>query len=247
MIEYDRLPDIAEETMPDDTQISSMTPRLVVFDFDGTLVDSQRVIIECMSGAFANHDLPVPTPHDIRRSVGLALEYAVASLLPDPDDRGLAIEVAESYRERAFAIRHGGDYDEPLFDGVRETIAALDRPNIWLGIATGKNRRGLLHSLEVHGLHHHFSTLKTADDGPSKPHPEILQQAMAETGVEPADTVMIGDTTYDMLLAGNAGARAVGVSWGYHGSEELLANGASCVVESFGDLLDELAVASAIE
>ncbi len=231
--------------MPDDTDASAMTPRLIVFDFDGTLVDSQRVIIECMSGAFAHHDLPVPSPDAIRRSVGLALEYAIASLLPDPDDRDLAGEVAGAYRERAYAIREGGDYDEPLFEGVRETIAALNQPEIWLGIATGKNRRGLLHSLEHHGLHHHFTTLKTADDGPSKPHPEILHQAMNETGVAPEDTVMIGDTTYDMLLAKNAGARGIGVSWGYHGGEELLANGASQVVETFGELLDELSAGTA--
>ncbi len=223
-----------------------MVPRLVVFDFDGTLVDSQQVIIECMSGAFAHHDLPVPSANDIRRSVGLALEYAIGSLLPDPNDRDLAAVVAEGYRERAFAIRHSGTYDEPLFQGAREAIVALDLPETWLGIATGKNRRGLLHSLEHHGLHHHFATLKTADDGPSKPHPEILQQAMAETGVEPADTVMIGDTTYDMLLARNAGARAIGVSWGYHDSEELLANGASNVVESFAELLEELTVGTRI-
>ncbi len=221
-----------------------MTPRLIVFDFDGTLVDSQRVIIDCMSGAFAHHDLPVPTPDAIRRSVGLALEYAIASLLPDPEDGNLAIQVAGAYRERAYAIRESGSYDEPLFEGVRETIAALDQPEIWLGIATGKNRRGLLHSLEVHGLHHHFATLKTADDGPSKPHPEILQQAMDETGVAPENTVMIGDTTYDMLLAQNAGAQGIGVSWGYHGAEELSANGAARIVESFGELLDALSVAA---
>lgn len=218
-----------------------MTPRLVVFDFDGTLVDSQRVIIECMSGAFADHGLPVPTPDAIRRSVGLALEYAVASLLPDPADHEQAVAIAEGYRQRAFAIRSGGDYDEPLFEGARETITALDLPEVWLGIATGKNRRGLLHSLDYHGLHQHFATLKTADDGPSKPHPEILQQAMSETGVEPENTVMIGDTTYDMLLARNAGAQAIGVSWGYHAADELLANGAARVVESFSELLDLLA------
>lgn len=227
--------------MPEVTQNSAVNPRLVVFDFDGTLVDSQRVIIECMSGAFAHHGLPVPTPDAIRRSVGLALEYAVASLLPDPEDRDLAAAVAGGYRERAYAIRNGGDYDEPLFEGARETISALDVPEVWLGIATGKNRRGLLHSLEYHGLHQHFATLKTADDGPSKPHPEILHQAMAETGVEPENTVMIGDTTYDMLLARNAGAEAIGVSWGYHGADELLANGAARVVNSFSELLDALA------
>lgn len=228
--------------MPDDRNASAMIPRLIVFDFDGTLVDSQKVIIECMSGAFDHHDLPVPTANAIRRSVGLALEYAIALLLPDPKDMELATQVAGAYRERAYAIRESGSYEEPLFEGVRETIAALDLPEIWLGIATGKNRRGLLHSLERHGLHHHFATLKTADDGPSKPHPEILQQAMNETGVAPEHTVMIGDTTYDMLLAKNAGARGIGVSWGYHGNAELLANGASQVVESFGELLDALSV-----
>jgi phosphoglycolate phosphatase len=232
--------------MPDTVENSTPNNRLIIFDFDGTLVDSQRVIVECMTVAFANHNLPVPPANAVRRSVGLALERAIASLLPDPDDFDLAALVSESYRQRAYAIRQSDEFDEPLFEGAREAIIALNAPEIWLGIATGKNRRGLLHSLEYHGLRHHFATLKTADDGPSKPHPEILHQAMAETGVAPEDTVMIGDTTYDMQLARNAGARAIGVSWGYHGGEELLANGAARVVANFAELLDELKAGNAV-
>ena len=133
-------------------------------------------------------------------------------------------------------MRASPAFDEPLFPGVREILAKLDRPEILLGIATGKNRRGLLHSLEQHGLTKHFAVLKTADDGPGKPHPEILERAMAELGVPAAQTVMIGDTVYDMALARNAGAEAIGVAWGYHEAEELMAAGAGCIVESFAEL-----------
>jgi phosphoglycolate phosphatase len=131
--------------------------------------------------------------------------------------------------------------DEPLYPGVRETLALLNRPEVCLGIATGKSRHGLVSSLGRHDLNELFVTLQTADDGPGKPHPEILQRAMSEVGTEPEQTVVIGDTSYDMEMAANAGVRALGVAWGYHGAEELRASGAAHVVESFPDLPSSLA------
>ena len=210
--------------------------KLVVFDFDGTLVDSQRSIARSMARAFEAEGLPAPAPEAVRRVVGLRLEAAAARLLPDPDDMDTAERIAESYRNAFQALRARGDVHEPLFPGARETLERLDQPHVCLGIATGKGRRGLLSSLERHGLSEFFVTLQTADDGPGKPHPEILHRAMAEVGAGRAETVLIGDTTYDMEMAANAGVRAVGVGWGYHGSEELTASGAARVVESFDDL-----------
>ena len=215
--------------------------RLIIFDFDGTLVDSQRAILGAMVQAFAVHSLPVPAPEAVRRIVGLKLEIAIARLLPDPTDDALAHRVADSYRTAYFTRRQRPDYEEPLYPGVREGLRRLNTPQVCLGIATGKSRRGLLASLGRHGIRQHFVTLQTAEDGPSKPHPEIVHLAMAEVGVEAAETVLIGDTTYDMEMAGNARIAAIGVAWGYHGPAELRASGAERIVERFADLPATLA------
>lgn len=218
--------------------------RLIVFDFDGTLVDSQRAILAAMGQAFAAHSLAGPAPEAVRRIVGLKLEIAVARLLPDPADDEMASRVADSYRNAYFTLRQRPDYDEPLFAGVHEGLQRLNLPQVRLGIATGKSRRGLLACLERHDIRKHFVTLQTAEDGPSKPHPEILRLAMAEVGVEPAETVLIGDTTYDMEMAGSAGVAAIGVAWGYHGTRELRGSGAERIVERFADLPAALAATS---
>lgn len=215
--------------------------RLIMFDFDGTLVDSQRYIIAAMTAAFAEHGLPAPAPEAVRRVVGLRLETAAAQLLPDPNDGDSAERIARAYRHAFQALRARGDVHEALFPGARETLALLDEPQVCLGIATGKGRRGLLSSLERHGLREYFVTLQTADDGPGKPDPEILHRAMAEVGAARAETVLIGDTSFDMEMAGNAGVRAIGVAWGYHPADELRGSGAVRVIESFSELPASLA------
>lgn len=219
--------------------------RLVVFDYDGTLVDSQASIVATMQAAFVEHGRPAPEAAAVRGIIGLALETAIARLavLPgaslDAVDPRVVTDLAAAYR-RGFLDRRtqGGAAVEPLFGGIREALEAFGRPERFLAIATGKNRRGLLHGLEMHALGHHFSFLKTADDGPSKPHPAILRQAMAEAGVEPGETVVIGDTAFDMQMARSAGAHALGVAWGYHPAEELLAAGARGIATAPGDLVD---------
>lgn len=227
--------------------------RLVVFDYDGTLVDSQGAIVATMQVAFAELGQPAPDAAAVRGVIGLALETAIARLAAlhgaslDAVDPALVTALAAAYR-RGFLERRtrGGAAVEPLFEGIREAIEAFARPDRFLGIATGKNRRGLLHGLEIHRLGQHFSVLKTADDGPSKPHPAILQQAIAETGVEPAETLVIGDTAFDMEMARNAGAHALGVAWGYHPAEELIAAGARGIAAAPADLVglvEELACA----
>ena len=210
--------------------------RLIVFDFDGTLVDSLQNIVTAFSRAFEDQGFPAPGSDAIRRIVGLRLETAAAQLLPNSEDMDTAERIADAYRAASRDLHARNLVEEPLYPGVRETLALLNRPDVCLGIATGKSRRGLIGSLERHGLSELFVTLQTSDDGPGKPHPEILHRAMSEVGAEPDETVVIGDTSYDMQMAVNAGARALGVAWGYHGAEELRASGAAHIVESFTDL-----------
>lgn len=213
--------------------------RFIVFDVDGTLVDSQHTVVHCMGLAFTEQGLPDPGAAAIRATIGLKLEVAINSLLPEPDE-ARAWQLVEGYRRAFFALLDQPDYEEPLFPGTLELLAALDHPEIFLGIATGKNRRGLRRVLERHALHDRFHNLKTADDGPGKPHPPLLEAAMGEVGAEPAQTVMIGDTTYDMEMARAAGCAAVGVSWGNHPAEHLLDAGAHCVIDHFSGLKQEL-------
>lgn len=221
--------------------------KLAVFDCDGTLVDSQHFIVETMTAAFRETGRRPPPAAAIRRIVGLSLEAAIARLLADrqatpaqePADAAVE-ELAALYRRHFFALRTRPDHHEPLFPGVREALKALEARDVFLGIATGKARRGLLATLERHGLAQRFVTLQTADLAPGKPHPGMLQQAMAEAGVEAGETVLIGDTSFDMEMARNAGVLGLGVSWGYHEVEELTAAGAARVIDSFAELLPAL-------
>jgi len=217
--------------------------KLVVFDCDGTLVDSQHFIVETMTAAFRETGRAAPAPEAIRRVVGLSLEAAIARLLAGGEpavDHPSVEELAELYRQHFFALRTRPDHTEPLFPGVHEALKALETRDVLLGIATGKARRGLLATLERHGLAQRFVTLQTADLGPGKPHPGMLQRAMAETGVDVGETVLIGDTSFDMEMACNAGVLGLGVSWGYHEVEELTAAGAARVIHSFAELLPAL-------
>lgn len=205
--------------------------RLAVFDCDGTLVDSQFAIVDAMAAAFAAHGLTGPDPRAVRRVVGLALQQAVAVLLPERDD-GFHAAVAESYREAFFRQRRSGTLHEPLFPGIRDCLDALEARGILLGVATGKSRRGLDAVLEHHGLTGRFVTLQTSDRGPGKPHPDMLYRALGEAGVPSAGAVMIGDTTFDIQMARSAHVEPVGVSWGYHEVAELQAAGAARIVDS---------------
>lgn len=214
--------------------------RLAIFDCDGTLVDSAHSIIEAMSMAWAAEGLGTPpSGHEVRSIVGLHLVEAIGRLHPEGDaadhDR-----LAGHYKDAFFEIRNRSDHHEPLYDGTREIIDKLERSGVLLGVATGKSRRGLEVTLNNHGLFNRFVSLKTSDDGPGKPNPTILLDAMRELGVEPKNTVMIGDTVFDITMAQNANVTAIGVDWGYHDASELESAGATVILDSFFELEDSL-------
>ncbi|MDA0231519.1 MAG: HAD-IA family hydrolase [Proteobacteria bacterium] len=209
--------------------------QLVMFDCDGTLVDSQYVIIDSMQAAFRAHGVAPPAPEAVKRIVGLSLPQAIGQLHGDADVTTIESLVA-AYKECFLELRASPNLHEPLFADVVETLTLLEETGYVLGIATGKSRRGLSAILETHGLARHFATLQTADDAPSKPHPGMLERAMAETGMDKDETVLIGDTVYDIEMALNAGASAFGVAWGYHDVVELKAAGADLVLDQLVDL-----------
>ena len=158
------------------------------------------------------------------------------TLLPDAEP-ALHAALAEEYRSAYHRLRAAGTLVvEPLYPGIRETLVALDAAGWVLGVATGKSDRGLALILAHHDLTHHFMTLQTADRHPSKPHPAMLERAMLEAGATPADTVMIGDTGFDMAMGVAARARAIGVDWGYHDAATLHEAGAEVVVADAAEL-----------
>jgi phosphoglycolate phosphatase len=211
--------------------------RLALFDCDGTLVDSQANICRAVEDTFAAHRLDVPTREAIRRIVGLSLVEAMAALVPQAE-AAQHHALAADYKTAFQTMRgNGGLADEPLFEGLLAVLDQLEADGWLFGVATGKSDRGLAHILAAHGLTARFLTLQTADRHPSKPHPSMIAQAMADAGAAPETTVMIGDTSYDMLMARNAGTRALGVGWGYHPPAELHAAGAHAVALRVPDLV----------
>ena len=205
--------------------------KLAVFDCDGTLVDGQASICEAMEAAFAAHGLKAPDRTSIRRAVGLSLPIAMRTLLPGRDE-GLHHALADSYKQAFRTARTEGRVSQPLFDDISETLQRLHDAGWTLGVATGMSDRGLNHCLAANGIADLFVTLQTADRHPSKPHPAMLEAALFESGAQPDEAVMIGDTAYDMQMARDAGVRAIGVDWGYHHPHELIAAGAEAVVET---------------
>ncbi len=219
------------------------TRKLVLFDVDGTLVDSQNHIAAAMEVAFAEVGVPLPDRARILSIVGLSLPQAMAVLAPQAseDQRNALVDAYKS----AFArVRAGGAAQSPLFPGARDVLACLaDRADTVLGVATGKSRRGLDHVLSSHGLQGVFATEQVADNHPSKPHPAMVQTALTETGTAAARAVMIGDTTFDIEMGRAAGLRTIGVSWGYHPVDHLITAGADRVIDHFDALiavLDEI-------
>jgi phosphoglycolate phosphatase len=210
--------------------------RLAVFDCDGTLVDSGATITAALRITFEQNGLDVPPPSLSRKVIGLSLVESMAALMPDlPVERH--IELAEDYKLAFQKLRAAGAVEEPLFEGVLDLLDTLEDDGWLLAVATGKSDRGLKHCLELHGIHARFVSLQTADRHPSKPHPSMVEQAIADAGAALETTIVVGDTSFDMAMAANAGATGIGAGWGYHDAHELLAAGAVGVAEEPGDVL----------
>lgn len=205
--------------------------KLVILDCDGTLVDSQNGICEAMVHAFSGAGLEPPSRAATLAVVGLSLPEAFARLAP-ACSVAMRGHLAERYRTAFLELKHDPAHHEPLFAGVSAAVEAFGlRDDILLGIATGKSRRGIDRLFAREGWAQRFRTVQTADGHPSKPHPAMILAAMAEAGVGPERTVMVGDTTFDIEMAQAAGVGALGVAWGYHAIDELRRAGAHAIIE----------------
>ncbi len=201
-------------------------PRVVIFDVDGTLVDSQNLIVSAMESAFEAASLALPERAALLSIVGLSLPVAMRVLVPDATDSQIQTLV-EGYKSAYFTLRQslGSAETSPLFPGIDAVLADLSaQPQTILAVATGKSRRGLDKLIEGHGWQGLFFSGQVADDHPSKPNPSMLSAILRDTGLDPDRAVMIGDTSFDMDMARAAGIRSIAVGWGYHRPETLVAD-----------------------
>lgn len=216
-----------------------MIPRLVIFDIDGTLVDSRRLIHEAMLHAYDRCGLDDPGYERIRHVIGLGLRQAFVTLEPDAPVPLLA--ALESAYVAAFVIlRETEAGREPMYPGARELLEDMRRDGWLLGVATGKSRRGLANIFKLHDLDLLFHAGMCADDGPGKPDPFMVTEQLRVLKIEPHAALMIGDATHDMRMARAAGVRAIGVSWGFGSAAEIFDAGAHEVHHDFSTLRQTL-------
>lgn len=215
--------------------MSRLVAKLVVWDVDGTLVDSRQTIFESMQSAFAAVGLPPLTYEAARQVVGLGLMEGVSVLLPEAEPE-VWERVAAGYRAAFGAKVSQAGYVEPLYDGAAETLDRLRAEGWKIAMATGKSRRGVETIIRMHGWADLFDSTHCADDGPGKPHPAMVLEAMKALGVGPERTIVVGDTAHDMRMAKAAGAYAQGVSWGFHTAEEVMEGGADHIAHDFAEL-----------
>jgi phosphoglycolate phosphatase len=212
-----------------------MTSKLVVWDVDGTLVDSRQSIFDSLGQAFVAEGLPAPSYEAVRQIVGLSLAEAIGALAP-----GLpaaeAGRLTEGYRTVFRSKVETPGYVEPLYDGAAETLDRLRAGGWKVAIATGKSRRGVETIMRMHGWADLFDSTHTSDDGPGKPHPAMVLEAMKALATGPERTIVVGDTAHDMRMAKAAGAYAQGVSWGFHTTEEVMEGGADHIAHDFAEL-----------
>ena len=212
--------------------------KLLIFDCDGTLVDSADEISANMKAVFEGLGIHWPGADETRKCIGLSLPQTMARLHPQGDD-ATHLHMAEAYRDSFYKFAENSKSEQLFFDGALETLARLrQRDDILLAIATGKSQRGVTRMLESAEIPRSaFVSVQTADDAPSKPHPAMVTQAMAEAGgFDGKDTVMIGDATYDIEMGRAAGAFALGVDWGYHSTDALRQSGAHEIMSDFNQL-----------
>ena len=213
--------------------------RLAIWDVDGTIVDSRETIHTVMVEAFRQSGLVPPEYDDTRRIVGLSLHEACAQLAPDASADEIERLVTD-YRNTWVRARGQPDFHQPLYEGALETLEALRDEGWLIGMATGKTRAGIASLFKLHQLEHFFDTIWCADDGPGKPHPHMVEQAMGALGVAPGASLMIGDAIHDIAMGRAAGVRTLGVSWGFGEAHELEDAGAHEVHHDFGTLRESV-------
>jgi phosphoglycolate phosphatase len=204
---------------------------LIVFDWDGTLMDSTATIVKCIQASAKDLGLPIPDDKAAAYVIGLGLHDAMQAALPDLDPKYYP-RMVERYRYHYLAK----DHELTLFHGVREMLAELSQQGYFLAIATGKSRVGLNRALDVAKLLTLFDATRCADETFSKPHPAMLQELTRELGQDMKRTVMIGDTTHDLQMAINAGAAGLAVQYGAHSKSELQALNPLHAVDSVSEL-----------
>jgi phosphoglycolate phosphatase len=192
---------------------------LIVFDWDGTLIDSEARIVNCMRAAITDLQLPERSTEQMRNVIGLGLQEALATLYPDGEP-ALYQRLVDRYRQH---FLFEDNTPSALFTGVETLLGALSERGHYLAIATGKGRLGLEKALDETGLREYFHYTRCADETRSKPHPQMLEEIMEQFAVEPHETLMIGDTEFDLQMANNAGTPALAVSYGVHEKSRLLA------------------------
>lgn len=206
--------------------------KLIVFDWDGTLMDSVARIVACMRAALLDLGLPERDEEALKNVIGLGLREALTQLYPHGDD-DIYAALTDRYRHH---FLDANDTPSALFEGAESLISRLHGAERHLAIATGKARAGLDRALQETALAGYFHTSRCADETASKPHPLMLHEIMDETAIEPDQTLMIGDTEYDMLMARNAGVDALAVSYGVHARDRLLQCGPLACVDSVSEL-----------
>lgn len=205
--------------------------KLVLFDCDGTLVDSVGLIHEVMARTFVHFGYDRPDVALTKSIIGLTLDIAIARMQGKPHVDDEALAMTAHYKAIFAQTRAEPGFEEPMFDGISAMVAKLAaRDEILMGAVTGKSRRGLNLIMDTHGFRKHFIVSRTADDCPSKPHPAMVTECCDETGMLAADTIVIGDAIYDMQMAKAAGATAIGVAWGYASVDALWKAGADAIV-----------------
>jgi len=217
-----------------EAQSETTALRLIIFDMDGTLIDTVGLIVATVGEAFTALGETAPTEQAVRAISGITLDQAIAILAPHADQKRVG-ELSKSYLDHYHprASREG----EPLFTGAVEAIDRLRAtPGNILAVATGKGYQSAIALLDRHGIRGHFHSVQTPDHNRGKPDPQMIETAMTKAGATKAETVMIGDTTTDMRMARAAGVPAIGVAWGYHERAALRKEGADIVIESFDDL-----------
>ncbi len=211
--------------------------KLVVFDCDGTLVDSQHMIMSAMHAAYDRLGLPRENDLAIRATVGLSPIEIMKILRPNDDDE-FHLEMTKAFKESFYHLRVTMAAEpDPLYLGTRSALEELRDEGYLLGVATGNSNRGLARVIQEHNLDGFFVTLQTADNHPSKPHPSMMHTAIADAGSHEALTVMVGDTSFDMKMARAAGCHAVGVRWGYHDTATLQGGGAHHIIDVYDELV----------